>query len=120
MATATVNVEIDPLKLWRATFGGGPFSFSWWQRAHFIEPADWETPGSIEVSIENPNSDNPPVIRKTLTSDDLVRAYKWLLNNPRYHCFGYLVGANLADEDFDACEGDTLLQIAMLGEEVYG
>lgn len=99
---------ITEAMVWEAANGAG-FEYSWWERVEYIE-GDWDKPGIIEVTIENP--DGGKSISKRLTPADLMKEYREI--ETETHCGGcHLV------LDPDACTTDLIFQQAMLGEILY-
>jgi len=83
---------------------------SWWEKARYIE-GDAETPGIIEVTIDNPAWYGES-ITKRLTAAHLLKAYREI--EDQTHC-----GDCHLILDPDACTTDLIYQQAMLGEIVY-
>lgn len=99
-----------PTMVWEVVGGGLP-NYPWWEWFEYSEGADWETPGTLTVTAENPQVGDS--ITKSLTALDMLHAYLTMPN--RTHCGGCdLIG------DPDACSSDLILQQAMYGEIVYG
>lgn len=105
-----IGVEMTEQELWEAVFGSSPFSFgSWWKSAEYVGDTEWDVVGSIRVEIENTDG---KIIRKTLDVHDLARALP-IANK--------LVWMDLFNFDqYDCICSDAILQVAVLGEVVYG
>jgi len=107
----TVSVE----KLWSEVMGGGWEYMPWWSGVKYLGDADWQTPGSFEITTNNPDDDDEPEVTKTFNIDDLARGYALAVSTGFYHC-----GAPLSLDDMDSCSSDGVLQFAFFGELVYG
>lgn len=115
MTEINAIVPVNEAELWSSTFGSGWETYSWWIQYRFIE-GDWDVPGKVYLKADDPNSDE--YIQRELTVNDLLEAWQKILNIPGgvWHC-----GQQMNDiDDFDACVGDNVLQMAMFGEIVYG
>lgn len=76
----------------------------------YSEGSDWDKVGEITITAWDGETEGEAFITKTLTVQDLADAYGKCLTE------GYKF--NL--DDFDACDGDVVVQMAMFGEVVYG
>jgi hypothetical protein len=109
-------VEVDAEDFWSHVLGSAWESWSWWQRVEYSAGADWDKVGEVTVTIDDPEADwdeetdSQPVLTKTLTLEDLAASYAKCLAE------GYKF--NL--DDLDACDGDVVMQMAVLGEVTYG
>lgn len=101
-------------ELWSEVFGSGYEAVvdEWLVAERFID-GDWETPGTVQLVVEDPEEDGH--ITKAIDADDLYRAYEIAVERGYNHC-----GSPINDQDFDACVGDIILQIAVYDEVVYG
>lgn len=101
-----------PRMAWEAVNGGLP-NWSWWHNFEYLEEGtDWETPGTLRVTGEDPNDEEKSITR-SFTAADLLQAY-WDMPN-KTHCGGCsIIG------DSDDCSSDLILQWAMYGEIVFG
>ena len=106
----TLKIEMTEQELWEAVFGSSPFSFgSWWKSAEYVGNAQWDVVGMVEVSIEDPKGN---IIHKALDVHDLAKALP-IANK--------LVWMDLFNFDnYDCICSDAILQVAVLGEVVYG
>lgn len=96
--------------VWEAVCGGLA-TYSWWEGFEFSEGSDWDKPGVLTVTVEDPM--RGPPITKQLTALDMFHAWQGLA--VKTHCGTCdLIG------DPDMCSSDLILQQAMLGEIVYG
>jgi hypothetical protein len=95
--------------VWEVVCGGLP-NYEWWERFQFSDGSDWNIPGTLSVTVENPQGGES--ITKELTALDMLHTYLKMPN--RTHCGGCdLIG------DPDACSSDLILQWTFFGEEVY-
>ena len=99
-----------PAMVWKVVGGSLP-NYSWWEWFQYSEGADWETPGTLTVTGENPNGGRS--IIKRLSALDLLHCY--LAMEQKTHC-----GDCDLIADPDICSSDLILQHAMFGEIVYG
>ena len=125
MSTVTINVakEFDANDLWTAITGSGWEQAPWWRRAKYNKAAiaDWTEKGdpttfTVEVAIDDPDDDEN-AITKTVTFADIIEACQKVWAGKWYHCGGKV------DDDidrYDSCVGDTIMQMVMLGDVVYG
>lgn len=106
----TIPVQVEAEEFWSCVLGSAWETWDWWQSIKYSEGADWDKVGEITVSIDDPE-DEDKAVSKTLTVQDLATAYATLLAE---------VGELVNWQDLDAVSGDNILQIAVLGEVVYG
>jgi hypothetical protein len=112
----TIPVSIDRQRLWEATFGGGWEYSSWWLGLKYGNGGDWDVigDGTFTLTCEDPD-DEDKRIKKTLTIEDLARAWGIALKENYHHC-----GTAWDLEDPDHCVSDGILQLAFFGEIIYG
>lgn len=108
----TIPVLISAEDLWSNVFGSAWEMNEWWSTHKFIE-GDWDVPGKIQITADNPIDENP--ITKVLTIDDIVTGYTMAVLGKHYHCGGYV-----DVQDLDMCAGDIIVQCAMFGDVYYG
>ncbi len=104
-------------ELWCATFGTSGEEYSWWHEVTFLE-GDWDEPGVVRLGIEDPDQPRN-TIKKIVTYDDVEAAALKAMSTSVDACTGLGISIS-ADMDWDACVSDCVLQIAVLGEVVYG
>lgn len=104
----TIKTTIDDVELWKAVWGAGAETWGWWRRFDYQDGADWDKPGTVRVTVLDPNNDE--WIDKDINLDDIVNAYVKLKETR----------SDLDYDNFDANSADLVLQIAVLGEVVYG
>lgn len=110
--TTYTDQQIDD---WGNIFGASAGMWSWWRGiTHII--GDWDTPGRVLLTIEDPDHEGR-VINRALNADAVFAAlakatelYPW--HFIRDHRNGLL--------DLDAVSSDVVLQVAVFGEVVYG
>lgn len=112
--TVSVQMEMDPDDLWSRVFGAEPFSFgSWWLKVDYIDATDWDKAGVVDLWIEDPDEDEGSGIplKRLVTLDTLVEAIGL--------CPPHIV-SDLIEDNMDCVSADYILQVAVLGECVYG
>jgi len=104
------EVTIDGKELWGAVFGSAFECFgTHWHEVDFLEGDD-ETPGKVRLVIIDEMTEE--LTEKTVGLEDILKALP-IANSQ--------VSIDLLDyEDYDAVAGDAVLQVAVLGEVVYG
>lgn len=113
----TVPIILDATELWSAVMGSGWETFSWWTKCEYLE-GDWDVPGHVLVGVEDPE-DNELTVTHVVDITDMTSALQTFVNEGyRDACTGRRI--DLTDLDFDACVGDSLMQIAVFGESIYG
>jgi hypothetical protein len=107
------NLETAEItEFWTAVFGSSWETWSWWKVENWWKGA-WDTPGTVLLGIDDPNSDSDLVYR-VIRPADLVAAYK------QAKADGFFPeGKDDSHFDFDAITGDVILQYAMFGTTVY-
>lgn len=105
----TVPRYIEATELWSNIMGSAFETWDWWLAVVYAEDTDWNIPGRVTLSIADPEQERGGLI-KTIDLQDMVDAIDKLAMD------GTLVNV----DDLDACEGDLILQVAVLGEVVYG
>jgi len=109
--TATVQIEINKQELWDAVFGSAFDSFgNHWYEVDYLEDTDWDKIGKVRlVAI-----DEMTLLKteKIVGIEELLKALP-IANEQVY--------MDLYDfDDYDAICGDAVLQVAVLGEVIYG
>ena len=108
---ATITIEVDDKELWSAVFGSAfeTFGNHWWE-IEYQKGTNWDKVGKVklvafdEVTMEK--------TEKIVGIEDLVKALP--IANKQ-------VSMDLLDFDnYDAICGDAVLQVAVLGEVIYG
>lgn len=110
--TVTIKREIDDAEFWSSIMGSTEFYNEWWLKVRYRGEADWDKPGSVTITALG--EDNEPVT-KTLTTEDLVCAYEFVLAKGYHHC-----GSKIDIDNMDECASDMVLQVAMFGDVIYG
>lgn len=109
-----MGIHENDADLWSNVFGASPDSWGW-SRIRFLV-GDWETPGIARVVFFDPD-DPKDRTAKDLTVSDLWDALRKCEAQGLVDlCTGDPISLNC---DWDACSSDLLLQIAVLGREVY-
>lgn len=122
--TFTVTKEVKYSTLWDALWGSDGSGMSYW--CDMIRQADG---GDIDLWLANPDGYPIPNVQDfkvhdaeedkwhTVTLEDLARAYRHAEQHNLTHCGSYAI-TDL--EQADSCTGDTLIQLAIFNEVVYG
>jgi len=115
--TIDITVPVSKQLLWEATFGGGWEFMEWWVKLEYANGGDWNIIGTGEFTLTACDPDDPdePTTTKTLTIEDLAKAYGVALARNLGHC-----GGSWDLDDPDACVSDGLLQLAFYGDVIYG
>lgn len=109
MANITVTTWIDDAELWSRIFGGGWESFgSHWQEAAWHDGTDWDKPGRVTLWCEN---EDGGTTKATIDMAGLVAALE--------KCPPHIV-SEVLDDNVDAVSSDFVLQVAVLGECIFG
>ena len=112
--TVTLPIEVDRQELLEAVMGAGWGTWEWWRKCKYAEGCDWETYPDDDtapyatISIEDPD-DTDKVVTKVVTVADIVRATAEAQKTCRYSW-----------DNQDASSADEIMQIAVLGQVVYG
>ncbi len=109
--TATIQVEINKQELWDAVFGSAFESFgNHWYEVDYLEDTDWDKMGKVRlVAIDEIT---------LLKTEKIVGIEELLKALPIANTQVYM---DLYDfDDYDAICGDAVLQVAVLGEVIYG
>lgn len=102
-------------ELWMEIFGSFNGVGEWWKSIKFID-CDWETPGTVRIEAYTDVDDNEEeTVVKTLTIEDVAKAYGEAVSKPYYHC-----GTTVDIHSMDECASDIVLQQAVFGEVIYG
>ena len=109
----TYTKSIDDAELMSAVFDN--LHSSW------VSQTDWDwqanpTQTSVEVTYENPEDAWGGLATKTVTVEELGRAFEQILKDGRFHC-GMRISPEL--DEGDSCVSDFILQYALFGELIY-
>lgn len=106
-------------RLWCNILGGGWEYCSWWREVRYAEGADWDKPGKVTLWVDHPDfAEGTKEKRKTISPKDVVEAlYKAMEKGYVDACTGSPIFEEMS---WDQCSSDVILQIAVLGEVVYG
>jgi hypothetical protein len=110
---ARLTVEVPDKDVWSAVFGSGFETWGWWRDVTYLDNADWDKPGRVQVVIDDPEypEGSGKVIGPILSLHDVVAA----INNCTRD--GHI---ERGWDDWDACDGDAILQYAVFGDIIYG
>lgn len=110
--SVTIPFVMKDEEFWSEVLGSTEFTFSWWRRVKYLGDADWDKPGIVELTIEDPEGEG--TITKALTLADLVSAYYVVVEKGYHHC-----GSKIDIFNMDECASDIVLQQAMFGDVIY-
>lgn len=105
---------IDAAELWECVLGSGALEWGDWfhDGVLFHDNADWQNPGRVTIFYQDANDPEcDPFLRKTLTVADLASALGVVREQ------GY---CRQPVDTLDALAGDTVLQQAIYGRQVFG
>lgn len=119
MTSISMGVEVDPHELWESTFGSSFEQWEWWRSVEYLDGADWDKPGMVRLGIDDPTGVED-TYTLVVTMPRLLQAVEQAVNTCVDACTGQPINVKKGEVDFDACVGDCILQIAVLGEVVYG
>ena len=108
---AEITIQIDEQELWDAVFGSAFESFgSHWYEIEYLADTKWDKIGKVRlVAIDEMTLEKT---EKVVGIEELLKALP--IANEQ-------VFMDLYDlDDYDAICGDAVLQVAVLGEVVYG
>jgi hypothetical protein len=102
-------------ELWASVFGSAPEHWGWTE-IEFLE-GDWDTPGRAKVTFVDPDDPEDVVGTAELTMDDIWAA---LDKTIELRLVDVCTGRPIHETcEWDACNSDTVLQIAVLGEVTF-
>jgi hypothetical protein len=108
MAKVKITSWVDETEFWSAIMGSGWESWEWWKDISYRGSADWDKPGVVTLTAYDPDTGEDEYTAD-LTIAELVKAYEEVNTTTRIHW-----------EDLDSVSGDAILQVAVLGDIVYG
>ena len=105
-----VEIEIDEQELWSSVFGSAWESFgTHWVEAEWLE-GDWENIGRVRLVAEDETDGSRT--EKVVGLEEILKALPIANSQVSMDLFDF--------EDYDSICGDAVLQVAVLGEVVYG
>lgn len=112
----THNLTPAEAERFSAIMGACGTMWSWWLGVEY-HGGDWDDPSDITFTVEDPDGDGDKVIVKRVTPRQIVRALGTACRTipSMRHIDPYD-----PDLDLDAGDADCVLQIAVLGDVVYG
>lgn len=108
-------VEVEEEELLEAVFGSGCFAFPWWVNYHSTSD-----PGvmDVEVYLDPDNPDESDTIKCLVTASLLAHQAGRAIEKGKVDgCTGRPITAEW--DQWDACEADTILQMACFGDELF-
>jgi hypothetical protein len=109
--TIAIPLEVKKQELWDAVFGSAfeTFGNHWWS-VEYLDGANWDKVGKVKLVAFD--EDSMEKTEKIVGIEELVEALP-IANKQVYMDL-------LNFEDYDAICGDAVLQVAVLGEVIYG
>ncbi len=109
--TITISLEVKKQELWEAVFGSAWETFgNHWYSVDYLGDASWDVIGQVKlVAI-----DEVTLLKteKVVGIEELAKALPIANEQVSMDLFDF--------DDYDAICGDAVLQVAVLGEVVYG
>ena len=122
--TFTITKEISYLELWEVIWGADGAGMTYWSdmvRNSMGGDIDLWTKDEQGNLVGNPQGfrihDSEEDTWHDISLADLANAYKLADRDNLTHCGNYAI---VDFESQDACNGDTLIQLAIFGEVIYG
>lgn len=119
-ATLSINVNVNVSEVFVATLGG---RISYWANELSLTPDlsnadiyDNNQVADITISYYENDYDENSLTTKTITPEQLCKAYLDLLLAGYTHCGNYPITAS----EYDSCVGDLIIQHALFGEIKFG
>lgn len=107
-------------ELWSNVFGSEGESMEWWDAQHFKDGADWDKIGRVYMECCDPDDPTAMPISKEFGIYEVAQAFALaIVKGYRDACTGKRFTLNSVEE-MDACSSDVVMQIAVLGDVVYG
>jgi hypothetical protein len=110
-----VLTRVDPQEFLQNLLGASGTDWDWWMTVEFDEGYDWDTHPTdpdhafLTLGIEHPSEEGLEFTRK-VSASDLRQAHDACIEE----------GYAFAWDNHDASSADSVLQMAVLGEVVYG
>jgi hypothetical protein len=112
-----ITLVHDVTDIWDEVFGSGWETCPWWRNVKYHDGAAWDKPGRVTIGIEGPEGD--VILEKDVTPETFCAALERVISEGyRDACTGEVI--RLDDFMWDSCSGDVVLQMAVLGEVIYG
>lgn len=106
--------------VWESALGSAFEVCPWWLRVKFVE-GDWDQIGRVALEIVNPDDEMGPPVPATVGIDEIARAYATAVcKGYADACTGHRITLDTLDEGMDSCSSDVVMQIAVLGDVIYG
>ena len=110
MAKIAIVTEVDDQELWESVFGSAGTDWgSWWVEEKFLDGADWNKIGKVQLTVLN---DEDEEVTKVIGLEDIVKALPIANEQVYMDLFNFA--------NYDAICADAILQVAVLGEVVFG
>jgi hypothetical protein len=98
---------------WKSIFGASAEMWSWWRWIEFLD-GDWDKPCSVILHIEDPD-DETKVVGHLRHPEEIFAALATATELYPWHFVRHC-----GELDLDASSADVVLQVAALGDVVYG
>lgn len=103
----------DKDEVWSDVFGSGYWDIEWIRGVEFVD-CSWDKHGTANVTYIDPDGDGEETTTQSITVIDIANAMSNLTTMGWTHC-----GGDTFSEP-DVCSTDAVLQVALMGEFVYG
>ena len=110
-----MNKLYDGEPAWAYVFGSSWETWPWWRAVEYVEGA-WDVPGVARVTMADPDADEDDFIEGPTKTFEITPVILQA-------AIVAVLGENFEEDDItslDAVSGDAILQVACLGEVVYG
>lgn len=106
-----ITITIDENELWSSVFGSAFEKFgTHWDEVEYLDGTDWDKIGKVRlVAIDEETEERT---EKIIGIEELGKALPIANNQVHMDLFDF--------DNYDAICGDAVLQVAVLGEVVYG
>ena len=114
MKDATITKTYKGKDIWDAVVGFDFANMRYWVQT--VDYEGWQEPCDITLQHQ-PKDGGEELQTSTVTPDQLVDAYAFLVANNWTHCGGYSLREL---DEADSCLADLVIQQAIFGEQVFG
>lgn len=114
--TDTLAFSESAIEDWQSIFGSAAETNPWWRGIAHIT-GDWDTPGRVLLTIDNPDAGAQEYLNRLFEPVDILRA---LAKATELYPWHFVRHGDERYLDLDAESSDVVLQVALFGEVVYG